>query len=221
MNAFMFDRQRKASQLGFTLVEFIVAFAVAAMIMVGTMTILRYGVVTSAENTHRTMAQIEAYYVGFWIGEDVVQATGNITVGNTTWVWGNTTTTIVGFPITIPGKDGNIIIYELQKVYDPSNLDTVETEINGTIGRPWGRLVRTDALGSVTVGEHIIPSSLLVLEETDKGVTGTKCEPKGEGNETTLWVQVSAKVDRGYASYSWEIKPRVSGVQVVVWKEGT
>lgn len=216
MNAFMFDRQRKASQLGFTLVEFIVAFAVAAMIMVGTMTILRYAVVTTADNGDRTAAQIEAYYVGFWIGEDVVQATGNITVGNTTWVWGNTTTTIVGGNITIPGKDGNIT-YELQEVYDLSNLDTVETEINGkvtTIGRPWGRLVRTDALGSVTVGEHIIPSLLLVLEETDKGVTGTKCEPKGEGNETTLWVQVTAKVDRGYASYSWEIKPRVSGVKV-------
>jgi hypothetical protein len=212
----MFDRQRKASQLGFTLVEFIVAFAVAAMIMVGTMTILRYAVVTTADNGDRTAAQIEAYYVGFWIGEDVVQATGNITVGNTTWVWGNTTTTIVGGNITIPGKDGNIT-YELQEVYDLSNLDTVETEINGkvtTIGRPWGRLVRTDALGSVTVGEHIIPSLLLVLEETDKGVTGTKCEPKGEGNETTLWVQVTAKVDRGYASYSWEIKPRVSGVKV-------
>jgi len=211
MNAFMFDRQRKASQLGFTLVEFIVAFAVAAMIMVGTMTILRYGVVTSAENTHRTMAQIEAYYVGFWIGEDVVQANGNITLGNTTWEWGNTT--VEGFPITIPGKDGNIT-YELREVYDPSNLDTVETEINGTIGRPWGRLVRTDALGSVTVGEHIIPSSLLVDEEIAKGVRGTECHP--DGNET-LWVQVSAKVDRGYASYTWELSPRVSSVQVV-WK---
>jgi len=216
MNAFMLDRQRGASQLGFTLVELIVAFVISAIIMVGTVTILRYAVVTTADNGDKTEAQIEAYYVGFWIGSDVVQATGNITVANTTWSWdGGNTATIVGGNITIPIKDGSIT-YALEMVYDASDLDIVETEIGGemtTIERPWGRLVRADSQGNLTVGEHILPSSLRVPEELDKDVRGTECHA-ADGNETLL-VQVSAKVDRGYASYSWELSPRISSVRVV------
>jgi len=189
--------------------------------MVGTMTILRYAVVTTADNGDRTEAQIQAYYVGFWIGEDVVEATGNITVGNTTWSWDGGDTTIVGFPITIPVKDGNVT-YELQEVYDASDPDIVETELDGTIRRPWGRLVRTDSQGNnITVGEHIIPLGwsfdpqglFLTDEEIAKGVRGTECHA-ADSNETLL-VQVTAKVDRGYASYTWELSPRISSVQVV------
>jgi hypothetical protein len=51
-----------------------IAIAVSAMLMVGSMQLLSHMVVTSAQNRANTMAMLQVQYVGFWVTEDVVQA---------------------------------------------------------------------------------------------------------------------------------------------------
>ena len=74
MKVFWVREAKKRSQRGFTLVELMIALAVSAMLMVGSMQLLSHMVVTTAQNRAKTMAMLQVQYVGFWITEDVVQA---------------------------------------------------------------------------------------------------------------------------------------------------
>jgi len=94
------------SQRGFTLAELMIALAVSALILLGSMEIVRHMVVVSAENRDKTRAVLEVQYVGFWIGEDTVQAQ-DILMGNTT-----------GFPLVLRWTewDGDIneVVYSVE-----------------------------------------------------------------------------------------------------------
>jgi prepilin-type N-terminal cleavage/methylation domain-containing protein len=175
-------------QRGFTLVEFVVAFAISALLLVGVVTIMRYVVIQTAVDGNEAMAQTEAYYVGFWIGEDVVQAQ-TVSLGDPTQ----------GFPLTLSwqSQDGgnHTVIYRL--VYNTEQNDwqlTREHELNG------------ESLGVLLVSENLLPDSTKCYQK------------KSVGNENidVLVVEVTAKVDTGEASSKYEISPRYTNVQWTV-----
>ena len=65
--ALVSGRQKRGSQLGFTLVELLIAIAIASFIVVGSLVLLGHMVVTTAENRDETMAVLQVQYVGFWV----------------------------------------------------------------------------------------------------------------------------------------------------------
>src|SRR4030042_3101090 len=62
------------SQRGFTLAELMIALAVSAFIVTGALTLFSNMIIRTAEDQDKTMAALQVQYVGFWVGEDVVQA---------------------------------------------------------------------------------------------------------------------------------------------------
>jgi prepilin-type N-terminal cleavage/methylation domain-containing protein len=74
VRALTLRRRLGERQFGFTLAELMVAIAVGAIIIVGTMVLFRHMVTVSAQHRNETMATLQVQYVGFWISDDVVQA---------------------------------------------------------------------------------------------------------------------------------------------------
>lgn len=196
VNAVVSERQRKGSQLGFTLVEFMVAFAVGALILVGALMILRYTVVTTGNNADRTIAQFQAHYVSFWIGEDAVQAQ-EIVFGNTTGK---------GFPLSIAWEkdDGNHVV-----TYDVGNMTDER-------GRNLWQLTREHKV--MADGNEEILSSSLVAEYLDPELTECYREIVHDIPEDILVLKVAAKVDEAEESSSYEINPRYTNVNWVGWE---
>jgi hypothetical protein len=189
----------RKSQLGFTMVELMVAITLAMLILAGTVIILRYTVVTTAANADRTMAQLQTHYVGFWLGQDVVQAQ-TVSIGNSSWEWAGegSPIDIIGFPLEID----DTIKYDLVRM---------EGEFDSE-GHSLGRLERTEYTedGNITsvVGEYILPW----LEVDQKG---TRCYKKSIESSEVLVLELTAMVDRAEANSRYEIAPRLSNV---VWE---
>jgi prepilin-type N-terminal cleavage/methylation domain-containing protein len=185
----IYGRQRRGGQLGFNLIELMIAIAISVLLMVGTVAILRYMVVQTAENGDRTMAQLQVQYIGSWISEDVVQAQ-HIHFGNSTGT---------GFPLILTwiAQDGgnNTVTY-----------DVVNDEELG--GNPW-QLTRTsvNSQGNATslVAEYLDPAK-------------TKCDIETVYDEPTspekyvVVLDVDAKVDQSEENSTFEISPRYSGI---------
>lgn len=140
--------------MGFTLMEFAVAMVISTLLMVGAAYILRYMVVQTGANGDRTMAQLQAQYVSFWIGQDVVQAQ--------TICFGNSTGT--GFPLKMQiGLDGGNVTYEVVNNPDlgKNPYQLTRTDVNGTsLVAQYLDPVSTKCYGNETSGDHF----LLVLE---------------------------------------------------------
>jgi prepilin-type N-terminal cleavage/methylation domain-containing protein len=135
VKALLSGKRKKRSQVGFTLVELMIAIAVSAMIMVGSMQILSHMVVTTAQNRANTMAMLQVQYVGFWVTEDVVQARPDgVSLGDAQ-----------GFPLTIQWKQWNGVEHKV--VYSVEGDET------------W-TLYREDLTqgGNATVGESLDPA---------------------------------------------------------------
>jgi prepilin-type N-terminal cleavage/methylation domain-containing protein len=129
------EKQKKESQRGFTLVELMIAIAVSAMIMVGSMQLLSHMVVTSAQNRANTMAMLQVQYVGFWITEDVVQARPDgVSLGDAQ-----------GFPLTIQWKQWNGVEHKV--VYSVEGDETWTLSRYDEIGN-----------GTIVVGESLDPA---------------------------------------------------------------
>jgi len=184
--------------LGFTLMEFAVAMVISTLLMVGAAYILRYMVVQTGANGDRTMAQLQAQYVSFWIGQDVVQA-GNVTLGSST-----------GFPLTLTwtGLDGgnSTVIYDV--VPNP-NLSGNTSQLTRTE-------VDVEGIGNVTsmVAQYVVPWDPVKQQGTRACQGGNATNP-----DNVLVLQVAAQVDRSAASSSYELSPRY-GNETLVWGYG-
>jgi len=170
----------------FTLTELMVAIAIGAILLVGTMTIARYLIVGSAESAERTIARLEVQYVNFWLSEDVVQAQ-TIDIGDAS----------TGFPLEISWTTSegvnNIVTYSFADIDEVTGL---------------GSLMRTHVTGESN-------STMLVAENLDTEVTVSYQKTVGPGDEevAVLVVDVTAKVGLSEASSHYEIHPRITGVE--------
>ena len=173
--------QRKKSQLGFTLVELMIAIAVSVMIMFGSMQLLSHMVITSAQNRANTMAMLQVQYVGFWVTEDVVQARPDgVSLGGAQ-----------GFPLTIQWKQWNGVEHEI--VYSVEGDETWTLSRHEWYTPKGGSEVDN---GMTAVGESLDPA-------------GTRCEWDTGGNATdVLKLDVTANVDGKVATRTYEINPR-------------
>jgi len=195
MSRFRYREQKKRSQPGFTLIEMVVALAVAAVILVSTVALGRYIVVATADQSDQVLARLQVQYVSFWIGEDVVQATGDLglSLGNTS-VNGYK---VEGFPIDmfLLDKDG-FTYHNVEYSVEPMPAK------EGTPGNTLMSLYRAEA-------PTVFPNTpkTVVAEYLDP--LGTKCELQKVGNETYILVlKVTARVDLTEASGTYQINPR-------------
>ena len=176
----------------FTLAELLVAIALGALVLVGTMTIARYLVLGSAQSAERTIARLEAQYVNLWLSEDVVRAQ-SIYFGNTTGT---------GFPLEVSWTDSAGVTNNV--TYSFVDID----EVTG--------------LGQLTRTLETIPgegnSTSLVAENLDTAATMCYRKTKTVGEEqepvNVLVVDVTASVGLSEASSRYEIHPRRT---VVSW----
>ena len=180
-----FWKQIKRSQLGFTLIEMMIAIAIGGIILVSTAALFRQIVVSSSDSSDRTQARLEVQYVSFWIGEDVIQAQeveiGNITAARCPNPF---------LTLKLPGGVSSTVTYCVEDIKDKLDRDL------------W-RLYRTKGVGQqITVAENLDP--LL-----------TKCYQRQGGNGTlvdVLVLEVASKVDRMESSGFFEINPRFGNV---------
>ena len=182
MRVLLSGKQRKKSQLGFTLVELMVAIAISAVIVGGTVELVSHMVIASAQNRANTMAMLQVQYVGFWVTEDAVQARPD----------GISLDDAQGFPLTIDwtawNGDENKIVYSI----DGSPLWTLTREQSL---KKNGESVFT-SYGNTTVGQYLDP-------------VGTRCAWVTGGNATNvLKLDVADNVDGKVAARTYEINPR-------------
>lgn len=187
MKALLSEKQRKKSQLGFTMIEVVIAIAISAILLVGSVELVSHMVIASAKNRANTMSMLQVQYVGFWITEDVVQARAD---GVTLHDPENPGAS--HFPLTIQwtqwNGDENKIVYSI----DGSPLWTLTREQSL---KKNGQSVFT-SYGNVTVGTSLDPA-------------GTRCEWVTGGNATNvLELDVTANVDGKVATRTYEINPR-------------
>ena len=185
MKTLLSQKKRNRSQLGFTLAEIVIAIAVSALIVVGSVELVSHMVIGSAKNRANTMAMLQVQYVGFWITEDAVQARADrINLGDAQ-----------GFPLTIDwiawNGDENRIMYSISG----SPLWTLNRE---QLIKKSGQSVFA-SLGNTTVGQYLDPG-------------GTGCSWLTGGNVTdVLKVDVAADVEGKVATRTYEINPRSKG----------
>jgi prepilin-type N-terminal cleavage/methylation domain-containing protein len=200
----VYRKQNKRSQPGFTLVEIVVALAIAAIILGSIAALMYYMVVTTGEQSDQVTARLQVQYVSFWMGEDVVQAQHMESENSA----GDAILMKKGFPLTITWESDEGISYSV--IYDVEN----------TGRKPWQLTreykVNEEIVGNSTVSEYLVPWS--AQGEND---VGTWCDIKNEGNATNpryiVTVTAAAVVDRAKASGAYEINPRAGNV---TWVEG-
>jgi len=197
-----YRRGAKEVESGFTMVELLIALALSAIIIVGTLAIFRILVVNSATATNQAVADLQVHYVDYWISQDVVQA-GNITLG------GDSATGNFPLIITIPGNitwGGNFtVIYDVEGMKDKLGnnlwqLNRTKIEADGTSG-------------TSVIAEYLLPWSD-IPPEIAQGNQGTRCTVEGNvtAYESRVILEVGALVDKSVALARYEIHPRVKGV---------
>jgi len=204
VDAIVCGKQKRRGQAGFTLVELIVAVAISALIVLGSLVFLRYTITVADENRDKTMATLQVQYVGFWISEDVVQAQEICLGGCDAEDAGDPD----GFPLILKWDD-----------WDTSQSETITYYVEDMEDGDLWRLMRTrdvyegvDLVSSATslVAEHLVPWS-------DAEGEGTRVCRMGYDAEydimKSLVVEVAARADRSEASSTYEIYPRA----VVDW----
>jgi prepilin-type N-terminal cleavage/methylation domain-containing protein len=180
------EKQKKESQRGFTLVELMIAIAVSAMIMVGSVNLLSHMVVTSAQNRANTMAMLQVQYVGFWITEDVVQARPDQVTLTDPLNPGAS-----HFPLTVQWTQWNGVEHRVVYSVDGETL--------------W-KLYRHEWY-TPKGGSEVDNGTVAVGESLDSAVT--RCEWVTGGNVTdVLKLDVTANFDGKVATRTYEINPR-------------
>jgi len=180
VKALLSEKQRKKSQLGFTLVEVVIAIAISAILLVGSVELVSHMVIASAKNRANTMAMLQVQYVGFWITEDVVQARADgVSPGDSP-----------GFPLTIEWTAWN------------GDLNQITYSVEGQVWTLSRHYQYTPKGGSVIdKGTIVVGQSLDPAETWCKWVTG--------GSATNvLELHVSANVDGKIATRTYDINPR-------------
>jgi prepilin-type N-terminal cleavage/methylation domain-containing protein len=197
-------RRKKIGSPGFTLVEMVVALAVAGLILVGSAALMHYMVVATSQQSDQVLARLQVQYVSFWISQDAVQAQ-QIEVENSA---GNATLGIKGFPLTITWEDdngnNNTVVYDLQDTGEKPWQLTRELEVNGV------------SKGTSVVSQYLVPWSA-------QG-QGTWCVVNNAGNETNpryiVNLTAAAQVDLANASGIYNISPRARDGNITLLKSG-
>jgi prepilin-type N-terminal cleavage/methylation domain-containing protein len=183
-------KQKKRSQLGFTLVEMMIGLVIGTMILAGIGALMQHLLITTAQQSDKTLAQVEVHYVSFWIGEDVAQAQSISLAKSST-----------GFPLTLnwtdPEAGDTTIIYSVGNMTDK-------------LGRTLLKLTRTkDGAGNSTVAEHLVPEGTRCYQKTETGNESVLTN--------VLVLEVTARVDQKVESGSYEISPRAYSAGNVTW----
>ncbi len=195
------SRQRIWGQRGFTLAELMIALAVSAFIVTGALTLFSTMIIRSAEDRDKTEATLQVQYVGFWVGEDVVQAQ-TIELSDPEGI---------GFPLIARwvewDGDENRITYEVEGMVDDMGRDLWKLKRTQEL-KPRGIGNWTD-YGTTIVGEYLAPgevgTDLCASEELPGGTWCAFCK----GNDTAIVkLSVATKVDTAEASAVYEINPR-------------
>ena len=187
------SKRSRSSQLGFTMVELMVAVAISAVILVGSGAALRAMLVSTGDSSDKALARLEVQYANFWISEDVIQAQ--------TVRIGNITDTDVRYPKPF------LYLFWNTWPYGEVQVQTVAysvEDMKDKLDRNLWRLYRKTNSGTTVVAEYLDP--LL-----------TSCSQKQLGNGTpvnVLVLEVASQVDNQRASASYEINPRAS---IVTW----
>ena len=185
MKAFLYGQKRK-TKLGFTLIEMMIAIAVSAIIVVGSIELLSHMVVTSAQNRANTMAMLQVQYVGFWITEDVVQARPDqVTISDPS------NPSASHFPLTVQWTQWNGVQHRV--VYSVEGEETWKLYRQEWYTPEGGSEIYN---GMAAVGEFLEP-------------TGTRCDWVTDGDvENVLRLDVTANFDGKIATRTYEINPR-------------
>jgi prepilin-type N-terminal cleavage/methylation domain-containing protein len=202
VSGFANRRRKKIGSPGFTLVEMVVALAVAGLILVGSAALMHYMVVATSQQSDQVLARLQVQYVSFWISQDAVQAQ-QIEVENSA---GNATLEMKGFPLTITWEDdngnNNTVVYDLQDTGEKPWQLTRELEVNGV------------SKGTSVVSQYLVPWSQGVIDQ------GTWCDVNNEGNETNpkyvINLITTAQVDRAEVSGTYRISPRANNGNITL-----
>ena len=180
MKVLLSEKQRKKGQLGFTLAEVVIAIAISAILLVGSVELVSHMVIASAQNRAKTMSMLQVQYVGFWVTEDVVQARADgVSLGDAQ-----------GFPLTIEWTAWN------------GDLNQITYSVEGQVWTLSRHFQYTPKGGSV-----IDKGTIVVGQSLDP--TGTRCEWVTGGNATNvLELDVTANVDGKVATRTYDINPR-------------
>ncbi len=190
------SKRSRCRQLGFTMVELVIAVAVSAVILVGSGAALRALIVSTGDSSDKTLARLEVQYANFWIGEDVMQAT-EVDIGNIT-------------DVSYPTPFTFLRLFWNTWPYGEVQIHTVKysvEDMKDELGRNLWRLYRT------TDAETAHPKTAVVAEYLDPLLT--RCSQKQLGNGTlvnVLVLEVAAQVDDQRTSGSYEMSPRASTV---------
>jgi len=203
MSNFRRNMQRIWSQRGFTLVELMISLTVSAFLVTGSLALFTTMIVRTAEDQDETMATLQVQYVGFWVGEDVVQAQ-TIELADPEGI---------GFPLTVRwvewDGDENRITYEVEGMVDELGRDLWKLKRMQEL-KPRGETGWID-YGTTIVGECLVPgmvgTDMCSGNETELpgGTWCVKCQ--GEDTEI-LKLKVAALVDEAGTSAVYEINPR-------------
>jgi competence protein ComGC len=74
MKVLTLARQKKEGEQGFTMAELAIAMALSMLVLLGAAEMLRQLIVTGANGADETVAVIQVQNVGFWVGQDAIQA---------------------------------------------------------------------------------------------------------------------------------------------------
>jgi len=188
------SKRSRCGQLGFTMVELVIAVAISAVILVGSGAALHALLVSTGDSSDKTLARLEVQYANFWISEDVMQAT-EVDIGNIT---------DVRYP--------NPFLYLFWNTwpYGEVQVHTVEYSIEDMKDKQDRNLWR---LYRTTDADTTNPKTTVVAEYLDPLLTS--CTQKQLGNGTlinVLVLEVASQVDDKMARGSYEINPRASTV---------
>jgi hypothetical protein len=178
-----------------------IALAVSAFIVTGALTLFSNMIIRTAEDQDKTMATLQVQYVGFWVGEDVVQAQ-TIELSDPEGI---------GFPLIARwiewDGDENRITYEIEGMVDEIGRDLWQLKRTQEL-KPLGEADWT-GYGTTIVGEYLVPGEvgidLCASEELPGGTWCAYCP----GDDTAIVrLKVTALVDTVETSAIYEINPR-------------
>ena len=185
MGGIIFGKRNRGNQLGFTLIEMVIAIAISSIVLVSAAALFHQLVVFGGDSSDRTQARLEVQYVNFWISEDVIQAQ-EVEIGNITDA--TCPNPFLTLKWTAGGRNSTVT-YCVEDMTDK-------------LGSNLWKLYRTKDARQIIVAENLDPLF-------------TRCYQKQSGNGTLvdiLVLEVASKVDRMEASASYEINPRFGNV---------
>ena len=194
-------------QRGITLAEMVIALAIGALIVAGSIVLLHRTVSVADENKDKSFASLQVQFVGFWINEDaqVVRL-------------GDAPCDPDGFPLTMSWWRGDGSANETVRYYFVPDAGTGLRQLYRdrevwTWSDEGGEPVPTR--DDSQSGTHIVAEDLVPWDEAT--LTGTRCwRETAEGGQgvyalmKSLRVQVAADVDGSEAESDYKIFPRAS-----------